>query len=281
VRNIYSSLPLNESLAARGTSSQCLRGRPSWSALRQAMSRRNPSHNDTVAWKPRSSAARTVGTDPLSDQSSIAARLVSVRLCQAHISCDPLGNSLVTASRCRPISLHGAQSSTAASRMPRSRRQARGVQHPIYRVFMMTANIGAIIVLPRTMHVHIPEFQAVAYERRVPSPRQRSSLRCKNSDLSHGWFWGHRLLYRVAVGRKGQCGAGSSTELLLGAGAKVFACDQSTAVEANYGMSAAILCQVDMKLPIERGAFSSGPNGNSRRFTKDDNKIKHLGARAA
>src|SRR5262245_19946625 len=56
------------------------------------------------------------------------------------------------------------------------------------------------------------------------------------------------------------CGAGRFTELLLAAGAKVFACDLSVAVEANRencGQAADyFVCQADIgNLPVEQGAF--------------------------
>src|SRR6185503_9012386 len=56
------------------------------------------------------------------------------------------------------------------------------------------------------------------------------------------------------------CGAGRFTEVLLDAGARVFACDLSRAVEANYanfrGRAAHFVCQADlMALPIAPGSF--------------------------
>jgi SAM-dependent methyltransferase len=56
------------------------------------------------------------------------------------------------------------------------------------------------------------------------------------------------------------CGAGRFTEILLAAGAQVFACDLSTAVEANYencGREANyFVCQADiLKLPVDPGPF--------------------------
>jgi SAM-dependent methyltransferase len=56
------------------------------------------------------------------------------------------------------------------------------------------------------------------------------------------------------------CGAGRFTELLLEAGARVFASDLSTAVEANYdncrGADGYFVCQADLRqLPARPGAF--------------------------
>lgn len=56
------------------------------------------------------------------------------------------------------------------------------------------------------------------------------------------------------------CGAGRFTELLLEAGARVFACDLSSAVEANYancaGRPGYFVCQADVRhLPARRRAF--------------------------
>jgi SAM-dependent methyltransferase len=56
------------------------------------------------------------------------------------------------------------------------------------------------------------------------------------------------------------CGAGRFTEVLLDAGARVFACDLSRAVEANHanfrGRAAHFVCQADlMALPIAPGSF--------------------------
>ncbi len=56
------------------------------------------------------------------------------------------------------------------------------------------------------------------------------------------------------------CGAGRFTELLLAAGARVFACDLSSAVEANfancYRANDYFVCQADItKLPVERQQF--------------------------
>lgn len=56
------------------------------------------------------------------------------------------------------------------------------------------------------------------------------------------------------------CGAGRFTEQLLGAGANVFACDMSTAVEANRencaGSENYFVCQADLlQLPIRQGSF--------------------------
>jgi 2-polyprenyl-3-methyl-5-hydroxy-6-metoxy-1,4-benzoquinol methylase len=56
------------------------------------------------------------------------------------------------------------------------------------------------------------------------------------------------------------CGAGRFTEQLLGAGAHVFACDMSTAVEANRENCAAsdnyFVCQADLlQLQVRRGSF--------------------------
>jgi SAM-dependent methyltransferase len=56
------------------------------------------------------------------------------------------------------------------------------------------------------------------------------------------------------------CGAGRFTEILLAAGAKVFACDLSVAVEAsreNCGQAADyFVCQADIgHLPVEQGSF--------------------------
>lgn len=56
------------------------------------------------------------------------------------------------------------------------------------------------------------------------------------------------------------CGAGRFTEILLGAGARVFACDLSGAVEANLancgGAPDYFVCQADvLSLPVAAGAF--------------------------
>jgi SAM-dependent methyltransferase len=56
------------------------------------------------------------------------------------------------------------------------------------------------------------------------------------------------------------CGAGRFTEVLLDAGARVFACDLSRAVEANHanfrGRAAHFVCQADlMALPVAPGTF--------------------------
>lgn len=56
------------------------------------------------------------------------------------------------------------------------------------------------------------------------------------------------------------CGAGRFTEVLLLAGARVFACDLSEAVEANLencgGATGHFVCQADvMRLPVRAGAF--------------------------
>lgn len=56
------------------------------------------------------------------------------------------------------------------------------------------------------------------------------------------------------------CGAGRFTEVLLAAGAKVFACDLSTAVEANYvncgGHENHFVCQADLEhLPVAEASF--------------------------
>jgi SAM-dependent methyltransferase len=56
------------------------------------------------------------------------------------------------------------------------------------------------------------------------------------------------------------CGAGRFTEILLDAGAQVFACDLSGAVEANLencsGSPSHFVCQADvMKLPVDPGSF--------------------------
>ena len=56
------------------------------------------------------------------------------------------------------------------------------------------------------------------------------------------------------------CGAGRFTEVLLDAGARVFACDLSRAVEANHanfrGRAAHFVCQADlMALPVAPGSF--------------------------
>jgi SAM-dependent methyltransferase len=56
------------------------------------------------------------------------------------------------------------------------------------------------------------------------------------------------------------CGAGRFTEVLLDAGARVFACDLSRAVEANHanfrGRPGHFVCQADlMALPVARGSF--------------------------
>jgi SAM-dependent methyltransferase len=56
------------------------------------------------------------------------------------------------------------------------------------------------------------------------------------------------------------CGAGRFTELMLAAGARVFACDLSEAVEANYDNCAGarhyFVCQADARrLPAAEGAF--------------------------
>jgi SAM-dependent methyltransferase len=56
------------------------------------------------------------------------------------------------------------------------------------------------------------------------------------------------------------CGAGRFTEVLLGAGARVFACDLSRAVESNHanfrGRAAYFVCQADlMTLPIAPASF--------------------------
>ena len=56
------------------------------------------------------------------------------------------------------------------------------------------------------------------------------------------------------------CGAGRFTELLLGAGARVFACDLSEAVEANYDNCCAFpdyfVCQANIgRLPVAPGQF--------------------------
>jgi len=56
------------------------------------------------------------------------------------------------------------------------------------------------------------------------------------------------------------CGAGRFTELLLQAGARVFAIDLSSAVEANYdncsGAARYFVCQADLSaLPARRGSF--------------------------
>jgi len=56
------------------------------------------------------------------------------------------------------------------------------------------------------------------------------------------------------------CGAGRFTELLLAAGARVLACDLSSAVEANYancgGSPDYFVCQADaLRLPVEPRAF--------------------------
>lgn len=56
------------------------------------------------------------------------------------------------------------------------------------------------------------------------------------------------------------CGAGRFTELLLAAGARVFATDLSTAVEANYdnfrGSPGYFVCQADLReLPAQRQSF--------------------------
>jgi SAM-dependent methyltransferase len=56
------------------------------------------------------------------------------------------------------------------------------------------------------------------------------------------------------------CGAGRFTEVLLDAGARVFACDLSRAVEANHanfrGHAAYFVCQADlMALPVAPGSF--------------------------
>lgn len=56
------------------------------------------------------------------------------------------------------------------------------------------------------------------------------------------------------------CGAGRFTEVLLGAGARVFACDLSEAVEANYANNGNhedyFVCQADVrKLPVELRSF--------------------------
>lgn len=56
------------------------------------------------------------------------------------------------------------------------------------------------------------------------------------------------------------CGAGRFTEVLLHAGARVFACDLSTAVEANYancgGNPGYFVCQADvLRLPIAPAGF--------------------------
>jgi len=56
------------------------------------------------------------------------------------------------------------------------------------------------------------------------------------------------------------CGAGRFTELLLAAGARVFATDLSSAVEANYdncaGAAHYFVCQADLRaLPARRGSF--------------------------
>jgi 2-polyprenyl-3-methyl-5-hydroxy-6-metoxy-1,4-benzoquinol methylase len=56
------------------------------------------------------------------------------------------------------------------------------------------------------------------------------------------------------------CGAGRFTELMLAAGARVFACDLSSAVDANYlncnGAGDYFVCQADVRnLPAARNAF--------------------------
>jgi len=56
------------------------------------------------------------------------------------------------------------------------------------------------------------------------------------------------------------CGAGRFTELMLAAGARVFACDLSSAVDANYlncnRAGDYFVCQADVRsLPAERNAF--------------------------
>jgi len=56
------------------------------------------------------------------------------------------------------------------------------------------------------------------------------------------------------------CGAGRFTELMLGAGARVFACDLSSAVEANYNNCQRwpdyFVCQADVrKLPVRPHSF--------------------------
>lgn len=56
------------------------------------------------------------------------------------------------------------------------------------------------------------------------------------------------------------CGAGRFTEVMLGAGASVFSCDLSSAVEANHrnfeGHPAHFVCQADLRwLPVMEGQF--------------------------
>src|SRR5262245_19228883 len=56
------------------------------------------------------------------------------------------------------------------------------------------------------------------------------------------------------------CGAGRFTEQLLRAGARVFACDMSSAVEANHencgGNDNYFVCQADLlQLPVRQGSF--------------------------
>ena len=64
------------------------------------------------------------------------------------------------------------------------------------------------------------------------------------------------------------CGAGRFTEVLLDAGARVFACDLSKAVEANYancrGHRAYFVCQADlMRLPIAPASFHLMPESRT------------------